>query len=255
MLPQKLRTTLDSIIGATGNSVKLPHLAFVVLIAMMGAFVFTARMMALNPALVILACAIAAVVSPVVFLWLAKSRYQRKFLDIFPDALDLIGRAVKAGLPVNEALLIAGTETADPVGSELRRAFDQVQIGMQMIDALEQTANRVQVADFRFMVVALSLQQKTGGSLAETLKNLSTVIRARKALRLKARALSAEAKVSAFILAILPFIVGGLMYLMNNDLGRVLVADPRGRFMTGLALLSLLMGLGTMVVMVKRALR
>jgi Flp pilus assembly protein TadB len=255
MLPQRLRTALDSAFEATGNSVRLLHLPIIALIAMVVTFAFTTRVMALNPVLVMLACAIAAVVSPIVLLWLAKSRYQRKFSDIFPDALDLIGRAVKAGLPVNEALLIAGKETADPVGSELRRAFDQVQIGVQMIEALDRTANRVQVADFRFLVVALALQQRTGGSLAETLKNLSTVIRARKALRLKARALSAEAKVSAFILAVLPFVVGGLLYVMNHDLGRLLIADSRGRFMVGLAFLSLMIGLSIMVVMVKRALR
>jgi tight adherence protein B len=255
MMPQKLRVTLDRIFEATGNSVRLLHLPIVALISVILIFVFSARVLVLNPMLVILACVISTVLAPAGLLWLAKLRYQRKFLDIFPDALDLIGRAVKAGLPINEALLLAGKETADPVGGELRRAFEQVQIGVQMIDALEQTANRVQVADFRFLVVALALQQKTGGALAETLKNLSTVIRARKALRLKGRALSAEAKVSAFILAILPFIVGGLMYVMNHDLGRVLVVDPRGRFMVGLALISLLTGLGIMVVIIKRAFR
>jgi Flp pilus assembly protein TadB len=190
-----------------------------------------------------------------VLLLFAKSRYQRQFLDIFPDALDLVGRAVRAGLPVNEALLVAGQEISDPVGKELSRAFDQVQIGVPMIDALQQTADRVRVPDFRFMVVALALQQKTGGSLAETLNNLSTVIRARKALRLKARSLSAEAKVSALILALLPFGVSAMMYVFNRDLMRVLVYDSRGRFMVGVAFLLLVTGLGTMAVMVKRALR
>ena len=104
-------------------------------------------------------------------------------------------------------------------------------------------------------MVALTLQRKTGGSLAETLANLSSVIRARKALRLKARALSAEAKASAAVLAALPFVVGGLMYVMNRDLGRVLFVDPRGRFMVGVAFLSLVTGLGTMAAIVRRALR
>jgi tight adherence protein B len=174
---------------------------------------------------------------------------------VFPDALDLVGRAVKAGLPVNEALATAGHEIADPVGSELRRALDQVQIGVQMIDALQQVAARVRAADFRFMVVALALQSKTGGSLAETLANLSKVIRARKALRLKARALTAEAKASASVLAALPFIVGGAMWMMSRDLTLALWIDPRGRFMLGLAFVSLVTGLTTMYVIVKRALR
>jgi tight adherence protein B len=99
------------------------------------------------------------------------------------------------------------------------------------------------------------LQTKTGGSLAETLGNLSAVIRARKALRQKARGLSAEAKASAAILAILPFIIGAAMYLMNRDLADTLWYDPRGRFMLGMAFLSLVMGLMTMYVIVKRTLR
>src|SRR6202030_1817355 len=171
------------------------------------AMAFAGRILGLQSALVILFGGMAAVVAPVVLLRVAQSRYQNLFLDVFPDALDLIGRGVKAGLPVNEALRVAGHEIADPVGSELRRAVDQVQIGVQMIDALQETADRVRVADFRFLVVALSLQSKTGGSLAETLANLSKVIRARKALRLKARALSSEAKASAAVLAVLPFVI------------------------------------------------
>jgi tight adherence protein B len=186
---------------------------------------------------------------------MAQSRYQNKILDIFPDALDLIGRGVRAGLPVTEALVVAGNEVADPVGLELRQTLDQVQIGVQMVDALTQTADRIRVADFRFMLVALSLQSRTGGSLAETLANLSAVIRARKALRLKARALSAEAKASAAVLAALPFLVGGAMYVMNRDLVLPLVADPRGRFMVGVAFVSLIAGLSTMAIMVKRAVR
>jgi tight adherence protein B len=130
-----------------------------------------------------------------------------------------------------------------------------MQIGVEMIAALEQMADRVRVPDFRFLVVALTLQRKTGGALAETLTNLSAVIRARKALRLKARALSAEAKASAAVLAALPFVVGVLMYILNRDLGNVLLYDPRGRFMIGVAFLSLLTGLGIMSAMVKRALR
>jgi tight adherence protein B len=124
-----------------------------------------------------------------------------------------------------------------------------------MNDALQETANRIRIADFRFLVVALVLQQKTGGSLAETLANLSGVIRARKALRQKAKSLSAEAKASASILAVLPFLVGGAMYVLNRDLMQSLLNDPRGRVMVGIAFLSLVTGLTTMAVIVRRALR
>jgi tight adherence protein B len=254
-LPRRLVARLDIAFEATGNRIGPLHLTIAGLVSAIIVVGFTSRVLGLNSPSATLLALVAAGAAPVVLLWLAQSHYRRRFLDVFPDALDLVRRGVKAGLPVNEALAVAASEIADPVGSELRRTLEQVQIGVPMIDALQQTADRIRVADFRFMVVALALQQKTGGGLAETLANLSGVIRARKALRQKARSLSAEAKVSAAVLAALPFIVGGLMYLMNRDLVRPLFSDPRGRFMVGIAFLSLVVGLTTMAVMVKRALR
>jgi len=254
-LPRKFAAMLSAAFEAAGNRIGLLHLLIAGLVSAIIVIAFAGRVLDLDPALVMPLGLMAAAAGPFVLLRLAQASFRKKFLEVFPDALDLIRRAVKAGLPVNEALAVAGREIADPVGSELRRIFDEVQIGVTMIDALQDTADRIRIADFRFLVVALALQQKTGGSLAETLANLSAVIRARKALRQKARALSAEAKVSAAVLAALPFIVGGLMFLLNHDLARPLFADPRGRFMVGIAFLSLLLGLTTMTVMVKRALR
>jgi len=250
-----LGARIDAAFEAAGNRVGLLHLLVAALISAVIVIGFASRILDLNPGLVMLLGVVAAAVAPVLLLLLAQSRYRSRFLDVFPDALDLIGRAVKAGLPVNEALTSAGREIADPVGSELRRALDQMQIGVPMNDALKQMADRIRVADFRFLVVALALQQRTGGSLAETLANLSTVVRGRKTLRLKARSLSAEAKASASILAALPFVVGGAMYLLNRNLAMSLIVDSRGRFMVGMAFVSLVTGLATMAVLVKRALR
>jgi tight adherence protein B len=254
-LPRKFNVWLDAALDSTGNRIRLLHLIVVGLIAAIIVILFVSRLLVLNSALVMLLGGVAAMAAPVGFFRLAQSRYRSRFLDVFPDALDLIRRAVKAGLPVNEALGVAGREVADPVGSELRRALDQMQIGVQMVDAMQQVSNRVRVADFRFLLVALSLQGKTGGSLAETLANLSSVIRARKALRLKAHALSAEAKASAAVLAALPFVVGGAMYVMDRDLVQTLFVDPRGRFMLGVMFVSLVTGLMVMASMVKRAVR
>jgi tight adherence protein B len=246
---------LDAALRATGNRIGILHLIAAGLFSTIIVVLFFRYILVLNTPVVVLVGVVAAVGGPGALLRMAQSRYQNKFLDIFPDALDLVGRGVRAGLPVTEALVVAGNEVADPVGLEFRQTLDQVQIGVQIVDALTQTADRVRVADFRFMVVALALQSRTGGSLAETLANLSAVIRARKALRLKARALSAEAKASAAVLAALPFLVGGAMYVMNRDLVLPLVADPRGRFMVGVAFVSLITGLSTMAIMVKRAVR
>jgi tight adherence protein B len=253
--PRKLAALIDTAFEAAGNRIGFLHLLVAGLISAIIVIAFTSRILALNPELVMPLGLMAAAAGPVVLLRLAQASYRKKFLDVFPDGLDLIRRAVKAGLPVNEALAVAGREIADPVGSELRRTLDQVQIGIQMNAALQETANRIRVADFRFLVVALVLQQKTGGSLAETLANLSSVIRARKALRQKARSLSAEAKASASILAVLPFLVGGAMYVLNRDLMQSLLNDPRGRVMVGIAFLSLVTGLTTMAAIVRSALR
>jgi tight adherence protein B len=248
-------TWLDIELEAAGKRIGVLHLLIAGLISAVLVIVFAKFLFAANPVWFMPLGLIAAAAGPVVFLHVKQSSYRKKFLDVFPDALDLIRRAVKTGLPVNEALAVAGREIADPVGSELRRTMEQVQIGVQMHDALEETADRIRVPDFRFLVVTLILQQRTGGSLAETLGNLSGVIRARKALRQKARALSAEAKASAAVLAILPFVVGGLLYVINRDLAMSLIGDSRGRFMVGVAFLSLVTGLTTMAVIVRRALR
>jgi len=156
-------------------------------------------------------------------------------------------------LPVNEALVVAGREIADPVGNELRRALDQVQIGVQMVDALQQTADRVRVTDFRFMVVALALQQKTGGSLAETLGNLSKGDSRPQSAASQGPSTDVGGQGVSSSLAALPFVVGGAMYVVNRDLGSALFVDPRGRFTIGVAFLSLVTGLSTMAVLVKRA--
>jgi tight adherence protein B len=254
-LPRKFGTILNTEFEAAGNRVGLLHLLIAGLMSVILVIAFTSRLLALSSGLMMLLALMAAAVGPVVLLRLAQASYRKKFLDVFPDALDLIRRAVKAGLPVNEALAVAGREISDPVASEMRRTLDQVQVGIHMNDALQETADRIRVADFRFLVVALVLQQRTGGSLAETLANLSGVIRARKALRQKAKALSAEAKASAAVLAILPFIIGGAMYVINRDLATALLVDSRGRFMVAVAFLSLVTGLTTMAVIVRRALR
>lgn len=250
-----LRERFDGHFAAAGNRIGWPHLIAVGSLAAVAVFGLANRVLGLNPVLAVVPGVAAALAASAGVLSLAQATYRNRFLDVFPDALDLICRAVKAGLPVGEAMAVAAHEIADPVGSELRRIHDEVQIGVEQHDALQKTADRIRVPDFRFYVVALALQKRTGGSLAETLGNLSAVIRARKALRLKTRALSAEAKVSAFILSLLPFLVGGFMYVVNPDLMSLLFTDHRGRFVVGVALVSLGMGIATMVMLIKRALR
>ena len=166
----------------------------------------------------------------------AQSRYQQKFLDIFPDALDLIVRAVRSGLPAPEAIELVTHEVRPPVATEFRQILDELHIGTEMDQALQRAADRIRVPDFRFFAVSLLLQRQTGGGIAETLSNLSGIIRQRKALRMKARALTAEAKASAAIIATTPFVAAVGLFLINRDLTSVLFIDPRGRFLLGIAI-------------------
>jgi tight adherence protein B len=207
------------------------------------------------PALVIAFGGATAVGVPGLLLQLSHRRYQRRFLDVFPDALDLIVRGVRAGLPAPEAIEVVTREIRPPVGTEFRRMLDEMRIGIEMETALQHAADRIRVPDFHFFVVSLMLQRQTGGGIAETLSNLSTIIRQRKALRLKARALTAEATASAAIVAATPFVAGVGPFFINRDLMSILFVDPRGRLMLGLAIVCLLLGIAAMKVMIEKSLR
>jgi tight adherence protein B len=250
-----LRARLEAAFAATGDRIGLPHLAVAGLVSVGAVIGLAEGVMGYGPVLTMPVGIAAGVAGAALLLRLAQSRYQTQFLDTFPDALDLIARAVKAGLPVFDAMDVAGHEVRAPVGPEFRRTLEEMRIGVDVDEALQQTAERIRVPDFRFFVVALRLQRRTGGSLAETLSSLSQIIRRRKEIRLKARALTSEARASAAVLGVLPIVVGALLFLLNRELMAPLLSDPRGRFMLGLAFLSLVTGITVMAVMIRRSTR
>src|SRR5215469_3277249 len=253
-LPAALLTRLDNALAATGNRIGLTHLVATAIIApvMIG---FAAAVTLGQPALSIALAGTAAVGAPALLVQFLQSRNQRQFLDIFPDAIDLIVRAVRVGLPIIEAIEQAAREIRTPVGTELERILGEIRIGVEIEDALQHAADRIRVPDFRFFVVSLLLHRETGGSIAEIISNLSTVIRQRKALRMKARALTAEATSSAAVIAAMPFIAGLGLFLINREVMSVMFVDPRGRFMLGVATVSLLLGVVVMKAMIKKSLR
>ena len=254
-LLSKLWVQLEAAFAAAGNRIGLPQLTVTGLAVTGMTVLFAKKIMGFNSAFVMLLGAAAAVAAPALLLRVLQSRYQNKFLDPFPDALDLMCRAVRAGLPVFEAIEVASREIVAPVGTELERTIEEMRIGVDIDEALQHTADRIRVPDFRFFVVALTLQRRTGGGLAETLANLSSIIRRRKEIRLKARALTAESKASATVLGVLPFAVGALLFFLNPRLMSVMFDDPRGRFMLGMALSSLAIGIGVMVFIIRKTLR
>ena len=188
---------------------------------------------------------------PYLFVAYLGRRRQAKFIKYFPEAIDLMVRGIKSGLPITEALQTAGQEIPDPVGLEMRRATDAVRMGTKLEDVLWETARRLSLQEFDFFVVSLSIQSETGGNLAETLENLSNVLRGRRQLKLKIKALSSEAKASAYIIGSLPFVMGVLIYLVNPDYIMDLFIDPRGHFLIGLGLCSFGIGAFVMYRMIK----
>jgi tight adherence protein B len=150
-----------------------------------------------------------------------------KFTSNFPDALDLMVRGLRSGLPITETLGIVSTEIAGPVGIEFRAVSDKMKIGRTMEQALQDTADRLSTAEFQFFVITLAIQRETGGNLAETLSNLSDVLRKRAQMKLKIRAMSSESKASAWIVGSLPPIVFLMVSFMNPSYMGGFFVDPR----------------------------
>jgi tight adherence protein B len=149
--------------------------------------------------------------------WVGRTINKRlsDFVVRFPDALDLMVRGLRSGLPVTETLGIISTELPGPVGEEFKLVTERIRIGKTMEEALQDTANRLGIAEFNFFCITLAIQRETGGNLAETLANLGDVLRKRSQMKLKIKAMSSESKASAYIIGSLPFIVFGLIYSIN----------------------------------------
>lgn len=178
---------------------------------------------------------------------------EQAFLNLFPDAIDMVVRMVRAGLPVLAAIRTVGGEAPQPVGAVFTSLSDQVDIGVMLEEALAQVGDRIGISDFRFFAVALSLQHATGGNIAATLDILSDIIRKRRAARLKAKSTTAEVRISAMVLGSLPFIVIGGLLLTSPAYLAPLVSDPRGNIIVGAAIVSLSLGFLTMRQLMRRA--
>jgi len=150
-----------------------------------------------------------------------------KFTSKFPDAIELLVRGLRAGLPISETMGVVGQEVPGPVGEEFRSIADKMKIGRTMDVALQETADRLGTPEFQFFVITIAIQRETGGNLAETLANLADVLRKRAQMKLKIRAMSSESKASAYIIGSLPFIVFGMIYWISPSYMGNFFVDPR----------------------------
>lgn len=155
------------------------------------------------------------------------ARRIKAFNSKFPDAIELMVRGLRSGLPISETMQIVAEEIPDPVGGEFRMVSDKMKIGRTMDSALTDTAERLGTPEFQFFVISLAIQRETGGNLAETLSNLADVLRKRSAMKLKIRAMSSESKASAYIIGALPFIVFGLIWWINGSYMQNFFVDER----------------------------
>jgi tight adherence protein B len=150
-----------------------------------------------------------------------------KFTTSFPDAIELMVRGLRSGLPITETLGIVAAEVPGPVGVEFRTVADKMKIGRTMEAGLQETADRLGTPEFQFFVITLAIQRETGGNLAETLSNLADVLRKRAQMKLKIRAMSSESKASAYIIGALPFVVFTLVWMINPTYMQGFFIDQR----------------------------
>ena len=168
--------------------------------------------------------------------WYLKYKIKKRmkaFNKLFVDALDVIVRGIRTGLPVGECMTIVANEISDPVGIEFKMIVEGQKLGLTQDEVLERSIKRVPTAEFKFFTIVMVIQRQTGGNLADTLGKLSDVLRQRFKLRDKIQALSSEAKASAGIIGSLPFVVGGALFLINPEYVLRLFNDPIGHVLVG----------------------
>ena len=150
-----------------------------------------------------------------------------KFTAKFPDAIELLVRGLRSGLPISETIAVVANEVDGPVGVEFKNITDKMKIGRTMDAALQETADRLGTPEFQFFVITIAIQRETGGNLAETLANLANVLRMRGQMKLKIKAMSSESKASAYIVGSLPFIVFVMIWMINNTYMQNFFIDQR----------------------------
>lgn len=193
---------------------------------------------------VIFSFLLAGIAASLPWFWLSKKRGERMklFEKQLPEALDLMGRALRAGHSFPTAVKMVADEMHEPIGKEFRQLYDEENFGVPQHEALSRLAARVPLEDMRYFVIAVMIQRESGGNLAELLDNISSIIRARLKLMGEVRTLSAEGRLSAWILGLLPFAVALLVNLVNPKFMTVLWTDPVGLKLIGGALVMMTLG-------------
>jgi len=203
------------------------------------------------PATAVLAALLLAVGIPHMVVGFRAKRRLKKFLTLFPDAIDFIVRGLRSGLPVTESMNMVGVEMEQPLGGIFANMGESVRLGVTLEKALQDMARKLGLTEFSFFVTSIILQRETGGNLSEILTNLSDVLRKRFMMRMKIKAMSSEAKASAIIVGSLPFVVILALTFVAPGYLDPLIDDRRGNMAAAGAAMSMLIGIAIMAKMTR----
>jgi tight adherence protein B len=191
---------------------------------------------------IMLGCTGCGMLLPWGHLYYRKWRRLREIHRQLPDALELTGRALRAGHALFVGMKMVGSEMRDPIAGEFQRSFDEISMGVSVPESMNHLADRVELLDVKFFVTSVNIQRETGGNLAEIIDSLSRLIRKRFELKKKVSALSAEGRISAIVLMSLPFGMALALYFINPEYLKPLVTDPMGQTMIAGAITMMIVG-------------
>lgn len=230
--PEKLRMRL----ACTGTKMTISEYLLITLVTAAVLFLILNFLVKMKLMLALLIAVALGVFLPHMVVGMMGKKRCVNFIKFFPESIDAMVRGIRSGLPIIESIKVVGQEMPDPIGIEFRTIADAVRLGRSLEDAMWDVAKRIDVPEYRYLIIALSIQKETGGNLAETLANVAEVLRKRRQLKLKIKAMSSEAKASAMILGSLPFIVTAVLGAIAGDYITLLFNDPRGNILLGIAI-------------------
>lgn len=237
----RVQSRIDRLLSESGSDWTIAQFVAFTLIGGVGAALVV--LLLRLPLLVAVGIGLVAMTIPWNIQMMARYKRRVRFEYLLPDSLDLIGRALRSGHSFPSALQMAGADLPDPVGEEFKITSDEINFGIAQATALQNLVRRVPSQDLSFFVIAVLIQRETGGNLAEVLDNISRIIRERLKLFGKVRAISAEAKLSGWVLSLLPFATAGLLYMINPEFMSLLWTEKVGVYMIYTALVSTFIGI------------
>jgi tight adherence protein B len=216
---------------------------FILFSLTLGSLVFLFCTLAKKPLPLTIFLTVTFAVLPYLYLLYKRKQRKAKFETLFPDALDLMGYSLKAGHSIMASFKMVAEEMAAPVGEEFGRIVDEINFGRDLDSVLRNFSRRIDSAELKFFVTSIIIQRETGGNLVELLGRISEIVRKKFRFREKVKTVTGEAKLSAIILASLPFVAGAAILLLNPDYIRVLFNDPVGTYMMATAVVMMCIGM------------